>query len=38
MDRVCENCAGEDDDLALVRRVYVVPGVVGHAGLVYHRE
>jgi hypothetical protein len=25
MDRVCENCAGEDDELVLVRRVYVVP-------------
>jgi hypothetical protein len=23
--RVCENCAVEDDDLVLVRRVYVVP-------------
>lgn len=25
MERVCENCAREDDDLVLVRRVYVVP-------------
>ena len=25
MDRVCENCAREDDDLVLVNRVYVVP-------------
>ena len=25
MDRVCENCAREDEDLALVNRVYVVP-------------
>ena len=25
MERVCENCAGEDDELALVRRTYVVP-------------
>ena len=23
--RVCENCAIEDDELVLVRRVYVVP-------------
>ena len=25
VDRVCENCAGEDDELVLVRRLYVVP-------------
>jgi len=25
VDRVCENCAREDDDLVLVNRVYVVP-------------
>jgi hypothetical protein len=25
MERVCENCAREDDDLVLVIRVYVVP-------------
>lgn len=25
MERVCENCARDDDDLVLVRRVYVVP-------------
>jgi hypothetical protein len=26
VERVCENCGGEDDDeLALVRRTYVVP-------------
>ena len=25
MERVCENCAREDDDLTPVRRVYVVP-------------
>ena len=25
MDRVCENCAREDDELVLVRRVYVTP-------------
>jgi hypothetical protein len=24
-DRVCENCAMADDELVLVRRVYVVP-------------
>jgi hypothetical protein len=24
-DRVCENCAAEDDELVRVRRVYVVP-------------
>ena len=24
-ERVCENCAFPDDDLALVRRVYVTP-------------
>jgi hypothetical protein len=24
-ERVCENCAHEDDELVLVRRVYVVP-------------
>ena len=24
-ERVCENCAIEDDELVLVRRVYVVP-------------
>jgi hypothetical protein len=26
MERVCENCAREDDDLVVVRRLYVVPG------------
>lgn len=25
MDRVCENCAFPDEELALVRRVYVTP-------------
>jgi hypothetical protein len=25
MERVCENCAREDDDLVLVKRTYVVP-------------
>ena len=25
MDRVCESCAREDDDLVAVRRVYVTP-------------
>jgi hypothetical protein len=25
VERVCENCAFPDDDLALVRRVYVTP-------------
>ena len=25
MDRICENCAREDDDLIVVRRMYVVP-------------
>jgi hypothetical protein len=25
VDRVCENCAFPDEDLALVRRVYVTP-------------
>jgi hypothetical protein len=25
MERVCENCAREDDDLVLVHRLYVVP-------------
>ena len=25
MERVCESCAREDDDLSLVRRVYVTP-------------
>jgi hypothetical protein len=25
MERVCENCAREDDELVLVNRVYVVP-------------
>lgn len=25
MERVCENCARDDDELTLVRRVYVVP-------------
>ena len=25
MERVCENCAYPDEDLALVRRVYVTP-------------
>ena len=25
MQRVCENCAREDDDLESVRRMYVVP-------------
>jgi len=24
-DRVCENCAREDDELVVVNRVYVVP-------------
>jgi hypothetical protein len=24
-ERVCENCAREDDDLVVVRRVYLVP-------------
>jgi hypothetical protein len=25
VERVCENCAGEDDDLAAVHRIYVTP-------------
>jgi hypothetical protein len=25
VERVCENCGGEDDELVLVQRVYVVP-------------
>ena len=25
MERVCENCARDDEDLIAVRRVYVVP-------------
>lgn len=25
MERVCESCAREDDDLVVVRRMYVVP-------------
>lgn len=25
MERVCESCAREDDDLVVVRRTYVVP-------------
>ena len=25
MERVCENCAREDDELVLVHRLYVVP-------------
>jgi hypothetical protein len=25
MERVCENCAREDDDLMLVHRLYVTP-------------
>lgn len=25
MERVCESCARDDDDLVLVNRVYVVP-------------
>ena len=25
MERVCENCARDDDDLVVVRRTYVVP-------------
>jgi hypothetical protein len=25
MERVCENCAREDDDLVLVKRVYMEP-------------
>jgi hypothetical protein len=25
VDRICENCARDDDDLVLVRRIYVVP-------------
>jgi hypothetical protein len=25
MERVCESCAREDEDLALVNRLYVVP-------------
>lgn len=25
MERVCENCAGEDDELVAVHRLYVVP-------------
>ncbi len=31
MDRVCENCAHPDDDLALVHRVYVDPEQAGTA-------
>jgi hypothetical protein len=25
VERACENCGGEDDELVLVQRVYVVP-------------
>jgi hypothetical protein len=25
MERVCENCAREDDDLVVVHRLYVIP-------------
>jgi len=25
MERVCESCAREDDDLVVVKRIYVVP-------------
>jgi hypothetical protein len=25
VERVCENCAGEDDELVAVHRLYVVP-------------
>jgi hypothetical protein len=25
VERACENCAGDDDELVLVHRVYVVP-------------
>ncbi len=32
MDRVCENCAREDDDLVVVRRLYVVPGEPASSG------
>ena len=32
MECVCENCAGEDDDLVLVHRLYVVPESWDRAG------
>lgn len=32
MERVCENCAGEDDDLVVVQRLYVVPETWDQAG------
>lgn len=34
VDRVCENCAREDDDLAVVHRLYVVPESWDTAGSV----
>lgn len=34
MDRVCENCAREDDDLVVVHRLYVVPESWDTAGSV----
>lgn len=34
MDRVCENCAREDDDLVVVHRLYVVPESWDQAGSV----
>jgi hypothetical protein len=30
---VCENCAGEDDDLVTVHRLYVAPGSSDQAGV-----
>lgn len=29
VERVCENCASEDDDLVVVHRLYVVPEAGG---------
>jgi hypothetical protein len=32
VERVCENCGGEDDDLVAVHRLYVVPESWDSAG------
>lgn len=32
MERVCENCAREDDDLVVVKRIYVEPERWDRAG------
>lgn len=38
MERVCESCAADDDDLVVVRRVYVVPETWDQAGSVTRTE